>query len=139
MTITKGKYIHDLLNPILYIILATIFGLKFCAGLTEGYVEMITIAFYSMTAGILSIVFIIIMKQFPEKYISYENLFGLIPLLLFEFILILIGETSLFGLVSNEPINFGNSKFVVSLTSLASIVMIYGISIWTKALKNNKN
>ena len=135
MRITKVKYLYDLLNPILYIILATIFGLFFCADLTEGYVEMIMIAINSMVTGILSIFFILLIKQFPKQYLSYDLFFGLIPLIIFEFLLIIFVELSVFGLFSNEPINFRNSKFVVSITSFSSIIIVYGISILIKKIQ----
>lgn len=132
MKINRTKYSHDVLNILLYIIIATALSLWTCQSVTEGYIEMISIALNSVISGLITLVLVLIIKRFSETHKYLELSFGIIQFFAFEIAFFFFKEYSLFGFFDTDPINFHNEKFVMSFTSLLSLSIVYGRSIWIK-------
>lgn len=132
MKINRTKYSHDVLNILLYIIIATALSLLTCQSVAEGYIQVITIALNSVISGLITLIMVLIIKRFSKTPSYLELSFGLIQLIAFEIAFLFFREYSLFGFFNPDPINFHNGKFVMSFTSLLSISIVYGRSIWIK-------
>jgi len=136
MNILRTRYSHDLLNILFYIIGSIILGLIFCQFVTEGYIQLLALTFFSIVSGLITLIFVIILKLFSRRFPFLELTFGFIQLLIFELAYFVAGPPSLFGLLDSESIGLENGNFAMSISSLISIILIYGISIRKKTKHN---
>ncbi len=132
MKINRTKYSHDVLNILLYIIIATALSLWTCQSAAEGYIQMITIVLNSVISGLITLILVLIIKRFNTAPNYLELSFGVIQFFAFEIAFVFFKEYSLFGFFDADPLDFHNGKFVMSFTALLSVCLVYGRSIWIK-------
>lgn len=135
--IKRIKFKHDLICIILYFLITTIAGMIYCSYVTEGYIYMIAVFINAFLTTAISVILILLIKKISNKYKTLELLLGLIPLIIFEMIYIVIGEPLLFGVFGFIIGTYEGSELAMSLSSLTSVVLIYGMSIWIKTKHNN--